>query len=129
MDIIKDISDSIHFFAKEYFPDQIVLSAQIALKFLFLAVVFFGMDFLIRKVVGILLKIVSDRSKSLRIKGTFRAVVFSSSFYQGYFLATPEELPASGFYCFHFRGSSFHKTDRYTAAFRREILCSEKRPI
>ena len=65
-----------------------VLSAQIALKFLFLAVVFFGMDFLIRKVVGILLKIVSDRSKSLRIKAMID-----------------------------------------TAAFRREILRPEKRPI
>ena len=78
MDIIKDISDSIHFFAKEYFPDQMVLSAQIALKFLFLAIVFFGMDFLIRKVVGILLKIVSDRSKSLRVKAMIEAGVHNA---------------------------------------------------
>ena len=61
MDLIKQISESIHFFVRDNFPDGTILFTQIALKSIFFVLVIFLVDFVIRKIVGWVLKYISNK--------------------------------------------------------------------
>lgn len=61
MDFIKQISDYIHFYIRDNFPDGTILFFQILSKLLLLALVVFVVDFVVRKLVEWVLKYISTR--------------------------------------------------------------------
>ena len=68
MDLIKQISEDIHFFVRDNFPDGTILFTQIALKSIFFVLVIFLVDFVIRKIVGWALKFISSKYDNAWVK-------------------------------------------------------------
>ena len=78
MDLIKQISESIHFFVRDNFPDGTILFTQIALKSIFFVLVIFLVDFVIRKIVGWVLKFISNKYDNAWVKAMLETEVHVS---------------------------------------------------
>ena len=78
MDLIKQISESIHFFVRDNFPDGTILFTQIALKSIFFVIIIFLVDFIIRKIVGWVLKYISNKYDNAWVKAMLETEVHVS---------------------------------------------------
>lgn len=78
MEFLKELSDTIHFFVKDYFYDGTVLVFQIFFKLLLLGVVFYIIDFLNKKIIDIILKLVSKRYQKPLIRAILDSGVHHS---------------------------------------------------
>lgn len=64
MEILKQVSDAIHFFVRDYFLEGTILVSQIALKLLLMASVIIFLDVIIRKIVEYILRYISEKQKN-----------------------------------------------------------------
>ncbi len=75
MKILKEVSDWLHFFIRDYFHDGFVLSAQIFFKFILLALAIILLDFIIRKIVEYILRYISVKQKNRWIQALIETEV------------------------------------------------------
>ncbi|MDO4763280.1 MAG: mechanosensitive ion channel [Flavobacteriaceae bacterium] len=78
MKILKEISDAIHFFIRDYFYDGTILISQIFFKFILLIIVFFIIDFINKKLIDFILKLISRRHHKPLIKAVLDSEVHHS---------------------------------------------------
>ncbi|RRQ45925.1 mechanosensitive ion channel family protein [Chryseobacterium sp. SC28] len=77
-DFLQQISDEIHFFCKDYFPDEFVLAGQIFFKFLFLIGLIFILAFILRNLTNLIFKFFFDKDKYPVMKSIYQAKVTNS---------------------------------------------------
>ena len=78
MKILKEVSDWLHFFIRDYFHDGFVLSAQIFFKFILLALAIILLDFIVRKIVEYILRYISVKQKNRWIQALIETEVHVS---------------------------------------------------
>lgn len=78
MEILKEISDWIHFFVREHFDSRVVVASQVFLKFIFLALVIIVLDFVVRKSVEYVLIYISKKQKNRWIQALIESNVHVS---------------------------------------------------
>lgn len=79
MEILKEISDAIHFFVKDYLQDRtMIITAQIVLKLLLLGLVIITLDFVIRKLIEIVLRYISKKQDNRWIQALIETGVHTS---------------------------------------------------
>jgi len=77
-DFLQQISDEIHFFCKDFFPDEFVLSGQITLKFVFFIGLIFLIAFLLKNLINLVFRFFFDKEKFPVMKSIYKARVTSS---------------------------------------------------
>ncbi|WP_312418331.1 mechanosensitive ion channel domain-containing protein [Epilithonimonas sp.] len=77
-DFLQRISDEIHFFCKDYFPDDFVLVGQIAMKFALLLFLIFFLIFILKTIINIVFKFFFDKEKYPVMKSIYKAKVTNS---------------------------------------------------
>lgn len=77
-DFLQQISDEIHFFCKDFFPDEFVLSMQITLKFFLLIFLIFFVSFLLKNGINLVFKFFFDKEKYPVMKSIYKAKVTNS---------------------------------------------------
>lgn len=80
-DFLQQISDEIHFFCKDFFPDEFVLSMQITLKFFLLIFLIFLVSFLLKNGINLVFKFFFDKEKYPVMKSIYKAKVTNSVAY------------------------------------------------
>ncbi len=77
-DFLQQISDEIHFFCKDFFPDEFVLSGQITLKFVFFIGLIFLIAFLLKNLINLVFRFFFDKEKFPVMKSIYKARVTNS---------------------------------------------------
>ena len=77
-DFLQRISDEIHFFCKDYLPEDFILLAQISLKFALLIVLIFVVAFLLRNFINLVFRFFFDKEKYPVMKSIYQAKVTNS---------------------------------------------------
>lgn len=77
-DLLQNISDHIHFFAKDYFPDSWILLGQIVLKFLFLVALVYFVDFIFKLILNSVFRIFFNKDKYPVLKSVYRSRITNS---------------------------------------------------
>ena len=77
-DFLQRISDEIHFFCKDYFPDDFVLIGQITMKFALLLFLIFFLIFILKAIINIVFKFFFDKEKYPVMKSIYKAKVTNS---------------------------------------------------
>jgi len=77
-DFLQRISDEIHFFCKDFFPDEFVLAGQITLKFALLIFLIFIVAFLLKNGINLIFKFFFDKEKYPVMKSIYKAKVTNS---------------------------------------------------
>ncbi len=77
-DFLQRISDEIHFFCKDFFPDDFVLAGQIAMKFALLLFLIFFLIFILKTIINIVFKFFFDKEKYPVMKSIYKAKVTNS---------------------------------------------------
>ncbi|WP_374443078.1 mechanosensitive ion channel family protein [Epilithonimonas sp.] len=77
-DFLQRISDEIHFFCKDFFPDDFVLAGQIALKFALLLFLIFFLIFILKTAINIVFRFFFDKEKYPVMKSIYKAKVTNS---------------------------------------------------
>ena len=77
-DFLQRISDDIHFFCKDFFPDEFVLTTQITFKFLFLILLLFGVSFILRNGINLTFRFFFDKEKYPVMKSVYKAKMTNS---------------------------------------------------
>ena len=77
-DFLQQISDEIHFFCKDFFPDEFVLSMQITLKSFLLIFLIFFVSFLLKNGINLVFKFFFDKEKYPVMKSIYKAKVTNS---------------------------------------------------
>ena len=77
-DFLQRISDEIHFFCKDYFPDDFVLIGQITMKFALLLFLIFFLIFILKAIINIVFKFFFDKEKYPVMKSIYKATVTKS---------------------------------------------------
>jgi len=77
-DFLQQISDEIHFFCKDFFPDEFVLSGQIFVKFVFFIGLIFLLAFLLRNLINLVFRFFFDKEKYPVMKSIYKAKVTNS---------------------------------------------------
>ncbi len=77
-DFLQRISDEIHFFCKDYFPDDFVLIGQITMKFALLLFLIFFLIFILKTIINIVFKFFFDKEKYPVMKSIYKAKVTNS---------------------------------------------------
>lgn len=75
---LQKISDSIHYFVRDVFPEQGVLIFQIFFKFLFLALLIYAVDLFFKFVINTIFKSFFDNEKYPVLKSIFQAKITNS---------------------------------------------------
>lgn len=77
-DFLQRISDEIHFFCKDYFPNDFVLIGQITMKFALLLFLIFFLIFILKTIINIVFKFFFDKEKYPVMKSIYKAKVTNS---------------------------------------------------
>lgn len=77
-DFLQNISDYIHVFVRENFPDGWVLILQILFKFVFFIGIIYLVDFLFRLLINTIFKVFFDKEKYPVLKSAYEAKITSS---------------------------------------------------
>jgi len=77
-DFLQQISDEIHFFCKDFLPNEFVLSGQITFKFVFFIALIFIIAFLLKNLINLVFKFFFDKEKFPVMKSIYKARVTSS---------------------------------------------------
>jgi miniconductance mechanosensitive channel len=77
-DFLQQISDEIHFFCKDFLPNEFVLSGQITFKFVFFIGLIFIIAFLLKNLINLVFKFFFDKEKFPVMKSIYKARVTSS---------------------------------------------------
>lgn len=77
-DFLQRISDEIHFFCKDFFPDEFVLTSQITLKFVFLIFLINVVAFLLKNGINLIFKYFFDKEQYPVMKSIYKAKVTNS---------------------------------------------------
>ncbi|WP_312761312.1 mechanosensitive ion channel domain-containing protein [Epilithonimonas sp.] len=77
-DFLQRISDEIHFFCKDYFPDDFVLVVQITMKFALLLFLIFFLISILKTIINIVFKFFFDKEKYPIMKSIYKAKVTNS---------------------------------------------------
>ncbi len=77
-DFLQRISDEIHFFCKDFFPDDFVLAGQIALKFALLLFLISFLIFILKTAINIVFRFFFDKEKYPVMKSIYKAKVTNS---------------------------------------------------
>ena len=77
-DFLQLISDEIHFFCKDFLPNEFVLSGQIFLKFLFFIGLLYFLSFVLRNLINLIFKFFFDKEKYPVMKSIYLAKVTNS---------------------------------------------------
>ena len=78
-DFLQQISDEIHFFCKDFFPDEFVLASQITFKFALLISLIFVVAFLLKNGINLVFKFFFDKEKYPVMKSIYKARVTNSA--------------------------------------------------
>ncbi|MDP9955770.1 miniconductance mechanosensitive channel [Epilithonimonas hungarica] len=77
-DFLQRISDEIHFFCKDFFPDEFVLSTQITLKFILLIFLIYLLSFILKNGINLIFRFFFDKEKYPVMKSIYKARVTNS---------------------------------------------------
>ncbi|KFC22595.1 mechanosensitive ion channel family protein [Epilithonimonas lactis] len=77
-DFLQQISDKIHFFCKDFLPNEFVLSGQIFVKFVFFIGLIFLLAFLLRNLINLIFRFFFDKEKYPVMKSIYKAKVTNS---------------------------------------------------
>lgn len=77
-DFLQRISDEIHFFCKDFFPDDFVLACQITLKFALLTLLVFVVSFILKNGINLVFRFFFDKEKYPIMKSIYQAKVTNS---------------------------------------------------
>ncbi|MBN9336811.1 MAG: mechanosensitive ion channel [Chryseobacterium sp.] len=77
-DFLQRISDEIHFFCKDFFPDDFVLACQITLKFALLTLLVFVVSFILKNGINLVFRFFFDKEKYPVMKSIYQAKVTNS---------------------------------------------------
>lgn len=77
-DFLQDLSDMIHFFAKDNIPDNWVLFVQISLKFLLFVGLIYLIDFLFKLLINTVFKLFFDQDKYPVFKSVYQSRITNS---------------------------------------------------
>ena len=77
-DFLQQISDEIHFFCRDFLPDDLVLSGQIFLKFVFFIFLILLLAFLLKNLINLVFRFFFDKEKFPVMKSIYKARVTSS---------------------------------------------------
>ncbi|QOW11726.1 mechanosensitive ion channel [Kaistella flava (ex Peng et al. 2021)] len=77
-DFLQDISDYIHVFVRDYFPDGWVLLLQILAKFIFFIVIIYLVDFLFKLLINSIFKVFFNKEKYPILKSIYDAKITNS---------------------------------------------------
>ncbi|WP_027377775.1 mechanosensitive ion channel family protein [Kaistella palustris] len=77
-DFLQTLSDTIHFFVKDHFPDSWVLFFQILFKFLFLIALIYLVDFLIALLINTVFRVFFDNKKYPVLKSIYQSRITNS---------------------------------------------------
>ncbi|MPT32288.1 mechanosensitive ion channel family protein [Epilithonimonas hungarica] len=77
-DFLQRISDEIHFFCKDFFPDEFVLSTQITLKFVLLIFLIYLLSFILKNGINLIFRFFFDKEKYPVMKSIYKARVTNS---------------------------------------------------
>ncbi|SHK61068.1 mechanosensitive ion channel family protein [Epilithonimonas mollis] len=77
-DFLQQMSDEIHFFCKDFFPDDFVLIGQITLKFLLLILLIYFLSFILKTSINIIFRYFFDKEKYPVMKSIYKAKVTNS---------------------------------------------------
>lgn len=78
-DFLQKISDEIHFFCKDFFPDEFVLATQITLKFALLIFLIFVVAILLKNGINLVFRFFFDKEKYPVMKSIYKAKVTNSA--------------------------------------------------
>lgn len=82
-DFLQDISDQIHYFVSANVPNDLVLTCQIILKFLFLAGLVYVLDFIFKILVNTIFKYFFDKEKYPVLKSIYQSRITNSIVHLG----------------------------------------------
>jgi len=77
-DFLQQISDEIHFFCKDFLPNEFVLPGQIFFKFTFFIALIFLLAFLLKQLINLVFRFFFDKEKFPVMKSIYKARVTSS---------------------------------------------------
>lgn len=77
-DFLQDLSDMIHFFAKDNIPDNWVLFVQISLKFMLFVGLIYLIDFLFKLLINTIFKLFFDRDEYPVFKSVYQSRITNS---------------------------------------------------
>jgi len=77
-DFLQQISDEIHFFCRDFLPNEFVLPGQITFKFIFFIALIFLLAFLLRNLINLVFKFFFDKEKYPVMKSIYQAKVTNS---------------------------------------------------
>ena len=77
-DFLQRISDEIHFFCRDFFPDDLVLAGQISTKFLLLILIIYFLSFVLKTSINIVFRYFFDKEKYPVMKSIYKAKVTNS---------------------------------------------------
>ncbi|WP_333854336.1 mechanosensitive ion channel family protein [Epilithonimonas sp.] len=77
-DFLQQISDEIHFFCKDFFPDEFVLTSQITLKFVLLIFLIYAVAFILKNGINLVFRFFFDKEKYPVMKSIYKAKVTNS---------------------------------------------------
>lgn len=77
-DFLQAISDQLHFFVRDQFPDSWVLFGQIFLKFLFLALLIYLADFIFKLIINGIFRLYFNKDKYPVLKSIYKARLTNS---------------------------------------------------
>lgn len=77
-DFLQRISDEIHFFCKDFFPDEFILTFQIALKFIFLFFLIYAVAFILKNGINLTFRFFFDKEKYPVMKSVYKAKMTNS---------------------------------------------------
>lgn len=77
-DFLQRFSDDIHYFCKDYLPDDFILYGQIFFKFLLLISVIFVVEFILKNIINFVFRFFFDKEKYPMMKSIYQARVTSS---------------------------------------------------
>ncbi len=78
-DFLQKISDEIHFFCKDFFPDEFILATQITLKFALLIFLIFVVAILLKNGINLVFRFFFDKEKYPVMKSIYKAKVTNSA--------------------------------------------------
>ncbi|WP_379963339.1 mechanosensitive ion channel family protein [Epilithonimonas sp. UC225_85] len=77
-DFLQKISDEIHFFCRDFLPDDLVLSGQIFFKFVFFIFLIVFLAFILKSLINLVFRFFFDKEKYPVMKSIYKARVTSS---------------------------------------------------
>lgn len=77
-DFLQQISDQIHFFCKDFLPEELILFGQISIKFIFFIFLIFILAFALRNFINLIFKFFFDKEKYPVMKSIYKAKVTNS---------------------------------------------------